>query len=51
MSTVFVSCLAEMANAFQVVHWSYRTIFESFSTRRKWKPRRNIDKFTKLISF
>lgn len=39
-----------MANAIQVIHWSDRTVFESLSTRRKRKPRRNINKFTTLVS-
>lgn len=50
LSAVLVSSLAEVANAFQVVHWSYRTVFDSPGTRRQHKPRRNIDSFTNLIS-
>lgn len=50
LSALLVSSLAEVANAFQAVHWSYRTVSDSLGTRRRRKPRRNINNFTNLIS-
>lgn len=50
LSAVLVFSLAEVANAFQVVHWSYGTVFDSLGARRQRKPRRNIDSFANLIS-
>lgn len=50
LSAALVSSLPEVADAFQVIHWSYRTVFDSLGTRRQRKPRRNINSFTNLIS-
>ena len=50
LSAVLVSSLAEVADALQAVHRSYGTVSDSLGTRRRRKPRRNINHFTNLNS-
>lgn len=50
LSAVLVSSLAEVAHAFQVVHWSHGTVPDPLGTRRQCKPRGNINIFTDLTS-
>lgn len=47
---MLVSSLAEVAHAFQVVHWSHGTVSDPLGTRRQCKPRGNINIFTDLTS-
>lgn len=50
LSAVLVSSLAEVAHAFQAVHWSHGTVSDPLGTRRQCKPRGNFNIFTDLTS-
>lgn len=50
LSGVLVFSLAEVAHAFQAVHWSHGAVSDPLGTRRQRKPWGNINIFTDLTS-